>query len=145
MYKRILVPYDGSNGAAEAVRHAVGLQKPLGSELIILTVFRHHSLLEASFSMQRPDDQGNVDDMMREHAREVAAAGKALAQKAGADEVRSFIKSGQPARTIIGFAKEHDADLIVIGSRGLGSVESFMVGSVSHKVTGLADCPVLVV
>ena len=36
-------------------------------------------------------------------------------------------------------------DLIVIGSRGLGSIEGFLLGSVSHKVSGIADCPVLLV
>jgi nucleotide-binding universal stress UspA family protein len=46
---------------------------------------------------------------------------------------------------VVRFAEEHGGDLIVVGSRGLGSVEGFLVGSVSHKVTGLAECPVLVV
>jgi nucleotide-binding universal stress UspA family protein len=82
---------------------------------------------------------------MRDHARTVAEAGRALAQEAGAEKVRLFVKGGQPARSIVAFAEEHGADLIVVGSRGLGSVEGFLVGSVSHKITGLADRPVLVV
>jgi len=45
----------------------------------------------------------------------------------------------------VSFANEHEADLIVIGARGLGSVETFLLGSVSHKVTGLSKLPVLVV
>ncbi|HEY9022120.1 MAG TPA: universal stress protein, partial [Paracoccaceae bacterium] len=57
----------------------------------------------------------------------------------------AFTRAGQPARTIVSFAKEHEADLIVIGARGLGSVETFLLGSVSHKVTGLSKLPVLVV
>jgi nucleotide-binding universal stress UspA family protein len=61
------------------------------------------------------------------------------------ERVRAFVKAGQPARTIIEFARDRDVELIVIGSRGLGSVERYLLGSVSHKVTGLAQCPVLVV
>jgi nucleotide-binding universal stress UspA family protein len=86
-----------------------------------------------------------MDAALRDYAKEVAEAGRGRATEAGAPKVRAFVKSGQPARTIVAFAKEHGSDLIVVGSRGLGSVEGFLVGSVSHKVTGLADCPVLVV
>ena len=75
----------------------------------------------------------------------MAEHGKALATDARVERVRAFVKAGQPARTIIEFARDRDADLIVIGSRGLGSVERYLLGSVSHKVTGLAQCPVLVV
>jgi nucleotide-binding universal stress UspA family protein len=145
MFKRIMVPFDGSVGAAQALGKAVELKKLCGAELMILTVYRHHSLLEASFSVQRPGDRGNIDEIMRDHAKEVAEAGRSLAREAGAEDVHAFIKSGQPARTIIGFAKEHDVDLILLGSRGLGSVEGFLIGSVSHKVTALAECPVMVV
>lgn len=145
MFRRILVAYDGSRGADAAIDAGVGLKRVCGAELLVLTIYRHHSLLEASFSMDRPNDRGNMDEIMRGHAREVAEAGKKRALRAGAGEVRSFIKSGQPARGIVAFGEEHDADLIVVGSRGLGSVEGFLVGSVSHKVTSLAECPVLVV
>jgi nucleotide-binding universal stress UspA family protein len=145
LYKHIVAAYDGSVGAAEAVRHAAGLARLCDAELIIVTIYRHHSLLEASFSLDHPDNRGNMDDIMRDHARTVAEAGRAMAVDAGAEKVRLFLKGGQPARSIVAFSKEHGADLIVVGSRGLGSVEGFLVGSVSHKVTGLADCPVLVV
>ncbi len=82
---------------------------------------------------------------MRAHARKVAEAGRDRAVELGATRVRAFVKGGQPARGVVSFAKEHGSDLIVVGSRGLGSVEGFLLGSVSHKVTGLAECPVLVV
>ena len=59
--------------------------------------------------------------------------------------VAAFIKPGPPARTIVQFAREKGCDLIVLGSRGLGATEGYLLGSVSHKVTGLADCPVMVV
>jgi nucleotide-binding universal stress UspA family protein len=145
VYKNIVAAYDGSTGAAEAVRHAAGLARLCEAELMIVTIFRHHSLLEASFSIDHPDNRGNMDDIMRGHARTVAEAGRALAVEAGVENTRLFLKGGQPARSIVALAKEHEADLIVVGSRGLGSVEGFLVGSVSHKITGLADCPVLVV
>ena len=95
--------------------------------------------------MVRHSDPGNMDDVLRKHAQEVAEHGKSIAREAGAEKVRAFIKNGPPARTIVAWAKDKEVDLIVLGSRGLGSVEGYLLGSVSHKVTGLAKCPVLVV
>ena len=146
MFQKILVPYDGSNNAEEALGKAVELAKLTDAEVFVLTVYRHHSMLEASFSMVRPQDMpGNTDEALREYAREVAEYGKRMAQDGGAPRVRAFVKAGQPARTIIRMAEDKAVDLIVLGSRGLGSIENYLLGSVSHKVTGLARCPVLVV
>src|SRR5690554_6452663 len=145
MFSKILVPFDGSTSAEEAIRKAAELAALTGGEIVLLTVYRHHSMLEASFSMVRPSDPGNMDEILRRHAQEVAEHGKAIAREAGAERVRAFIKSGPPARTIVAWVKDKEIDLIVLGSRGLGSVEGYLLGSVSHKVTGLAKCPVLVV
>ncbi len=148
MFSRILVTYDGSRGATEALRKAAGLSRPcdadLDADLTVLTVFRHHGMLEATLSARRLDDPDNINDLMRANAREIAETGRNLARDEGAPKVRVFVKSGQPARSIVAFAKEHGSDLIVVGSRGLGSAEGFLLGSVSHKITGLAACPVLV-
>ena len=145
MFERILVAVDGSEGSKKALRLASNLQQTCGTELLILTVFRHHSLLEASMSMVRPDDPESLDDSMRGYAKEVAEEAKAIAAEVGASKVRAFVKAGQPARTIVKFGEEHKADLIIVGSRGQGDVQGFLLGSVSHKVTSLASIPVMVV
>ena len=144
MFKHILAPVDGSANSLAALDKAVALTEVTGADLSILTVYRHHSMLEASLSMVRPEDPGNMDDIMRGHAKEVAEAAKAHASQAGA-VARAYVRNGSVARGIVGFADEHGCDLIVIGGRGMGSVEGFLLGSVSHKVTGLAECPVMVV
>jgi nucleotide-binding universal stress UspA family protein len=146
MFKRILVPVDGSEGAMKALRLAAKMQKAGDGELLILTVYRHHSLLEASMSMVRPvDEPETMDDVLRDYAKQVAEKAKESVQESGNKKVRAFVKMGQPARTIVRFAEERGADLIVLGSRGLGDIEGYLLGSVSHKVTSLADCPVMVV
>ncbi len=145
MFDKILVPFDGSINAEQALQKAIELAKLTDSEISILTVYRHHSMLEASFSMMRPSEPENIDAVMRNHAKEVAEHAKKLVRDAGHEKVRAFTKAGQPARTIVAWAKEKGIDLIVLGSRGLGSLEEYLLGSVSHKVTGLAKCPVLVV
>ncbi len=145
MFKRIIAACDGSEGSKNALKIAAGLQKTWDGELHIITIFRHHSMLEASMSMVRPEEPQNLDDALREHAKQIAEEAKTLAQAEGARNVRAFVKSGQPARSLVKLAREHEADLIVLGSRGLGDGEGFLLGSVSHKVTSLAGCPVLVV
>lgn len=144
MLERILVAVDGSDHAREAVKLAVTMADKFKSELLVLCVYRHHSQLEASMSMVRPEEPERLEDSLRDFASSVVEDAKKLATDLGVRKVRGFIKSGPPARTIVGFAKEKDAGLIVLGSRGLGDIERFLLGSVSHKVTSLAECPVLV-
>jgi len=60
-------------------------------------------------------------------------------------DVQSTVVQGDPATGIIKFARAEDIDMIVIGSRGLTGIKEFVLGSVSHRVTHLADCTVTVV
>ena len=145
MFKSILVPYDGSPNSEKALDRAMEMARLAGATLTILTVYRHHSMLEASLSMVRPTDPGNLDDIMSAHATEVANYAKTHVIEQGFADVRAYVKSGPTSRTIVKFARDHENDLIVIGSRGMGSMEGYLLGSVSHKVTGLSEVPVLVV
>lgn len=145
MFNTILIACDGSANSEEAVHKAADLAKLSGAKLLILTVYRHHSMREASLSMVQGPKHATPDEALLENAREIADAAKAIARDAGLSEVRAFVRSGQPARAIVEFARKHEADLIVVGARGAGSIDGFFVGSVSHKVTGLSKGPVLVV
>jgi len=145
MFTSILAAFDGSEGAVEALRKAAGLAKMSDAELIVLTLYRHHSVLEGSMYVTDVKQPDNIDEIMREQAKEIAESGASIARDAGCKNIRAFVKSGPTARTIVGFSQEHQNDLIVMGSRGLGSVEGYLLGSVSHKVTSISRCPVLVV
>ena len=134
MYQRILVPVDGSQGALNALEHAARLQQDNDAQLLLLCVFKHHSLFEASLSMVRPNDVQLPDDALKEYASSVADQAKQLATKAGARNVRAFVKGGRPSRAIIRFAKDNNVDLIVMGSRGTsGDVDGYFLGSVSQR------------
>ncbi|WP_278921918.1 universal stress protein [Pseudophaeobacter profundi] len=145
MFKSILAAFDGSEGSEAALSKAAELAILCGAELTILTMYRHHSVLEGSMYVTNADQPDDVDAIMSNHAKTTAEGGAALARRAGCEKIRAFVKGGPTARTIVGFAREHDNDLIVMGSRGLGSIEGYLLGSVSHKVTSLAQCPVLLV
>jgi nucleotide-binding universal stress UspA family protein len=141
MFKNILVPLDGSEGAQRALNAAIELSRRFDGELSLLCVFRHHSPLEASLSMVRargPMDR--PDDALKGYASDIVAAAKAHAIEMGVTPKESIIKRGQPARSIVEFAKGRRIDAIVMGSRGTGDVEGLLLGSVSHKVASLAPC-----
>ena len=147
MFNRILVPVDGSKGALKALEKGAGLQLLTGAELYILCVFKHHSLLEASLSMVRPERLELPDDALKEYATEIAVRAKAYAVELGvpAESVRSFVKGGRPSRTIVRFARKRECDLIVIGSQGTNGDKSLLLGSVAQRVAGSAHCPTLIV
>jgi len=145
MINTILVPVDGSVQADKAVDYAVDMAAKFASKLLLLCVYRHHGMLEASLSMVRPAEPEHPDKGLSDYAKEIVAAAKQRAEQRGATAVSAFVKRGQPSRTIVAFAAEHGADTIVMGARGTGDVESFLLGSVSHKVSGLSPVTCILV
>ena len=146
MFRRMIVPVDGSERALEALDKAVELQRLTGAQLYVLCVYKHHSLFENSLSMLRQDDLQVPEDALREFATQVAEQAKQRALEQGGIGVRAFVKEGRPSRTIIQFARDKAADLIIMGSRGTsGDTEGYFMGSVSQRVASAAHCPTLVV
>lgn len=145
MFSKILVPVDGSEASHAALLAAGDIASKYDSEMIILCVYRHHSPLETSLSMVRPYEPDKPDKALKEYASEIVENAKRLAKENSFAKVTGYVKQGQPARTIISFAKDHKIELIVIGNRGSGDIEGFLLGSVSHKVTSLAHCHCLTI
>lgn len=68
-----------------------------------------------------------------------------IAQEHGATKIDCVIMEGDPADAILTYAKGQNADLIVLGTRGLSNLKGLFVGSVSHKVSQLAECSCIMV
>lgn len=146
MFKTILVAADGSDHATKALDIACDLAQRYGAKLIVLSVYRHHSALEGTHTLVGGASEIEPPDAtLGRLAREVVDAALARARANGAPEVEGLVRRGPPARTIVQVAKERGADAIVMGSRGLGDVEGFLLGSVSHKVSSLAECTCITV
>ncbi|QSP95792.1 universal stress protein [Marinobacter salinisoli] len=146
MFNKILVAVDGSSTAMKALEHAVKLQKLTDAEMLLLCVYKHHSLFEASLSIDRPPGMDIPDKMLSDFAREVVDHAKEHAGSLGATKVRGFVKGGRPSRAIIDFANDKEIDLIVLGTHGTNSDrDGLLMGSVSHRVASNAKCPVLIV
>lgn len=146
MFSKILVPVDGSEQSQRAVEVAADVAKKYGAPVVALCVYRHHSPLESSLSMVRSQQKSDTPDQaLKAYASEVAAAAKSQLLEAGVDKAEAYAKRGQPARAIVEFAEQRECDLIVLGARGNGDTGGFLMGSVSHKVTGLSKVCCLVV
>ena len=139
--KRILVPVDGSETSDRAIEEAIKIAEVYNSDIHILYVANINQLaINACLS-----------DAILEA---VTKAGNEILEKA-ANKVPEKINvittsetgspSGSPSVTITDFADEIKADLVVIGSRGLGLVKGVLLGSVSQYVVEHAPCPALVV
>jgi len=146
MYQKILAALDGSPHGLEAARHAIELAGYTGAELHLLTVTRPYRVsprlrryLEAENLLGEPK---YVLDEMTDH---IVSDAKNLAAQAGLTKVKSVVREGKPARTIVEYAQHNHIDLIVLGSRGIGEVEAALLGSVSQKVSFLARCGVMIV
>ena len=144
MFKSIVVGTDGSDTAAAAVGEATALAKAVGARLDIVSAYE--PIPESRLSEERreaPEDlqwaisaRGEVDTTL-----ETAAA---PAREAGV-EVRVFPRQGDPADAILDVAEEVEADLIVVGNKGMTGAKRFLLGSVPNKVSHHAPCSVLVV
>ena len=146
----ILICYDGSDDAKAAIKR-IGALMP-GVSATVLTVWEPFSSVASGSPKGRLSPLAvitNVDDAndkMRAEARDVAAEGTQLANDAGLNAEPATDEQGESvAEAILSSADKLDADMIVLGSRGLGGVGSLLLGSVSHRVLQHADRPVLVI
>jgi len=137
--KKILVAHDGSRHAQKALRKGMEIASQFGGSLTVLAVVPELRITELT-----PLDQARLREAMEQQAQKNLKKAKARMKKE-AVPVRTVVGQGNAAEVILETAKKMRASLIVIGSHGRQGVEKFLLGSVSAKVVGHADRPVLVV
>jgi nucleotide-binding universal stress UspA family protein len=145
LFKRILYCTDGSASASAAGPTAGQIADKFAAALTVLHVV---DLPSSSYSAQHwagfrlsQDEAQRIADEAR--AQVLSAAKSALLDCRAAYEFRQ--ETGNPAAVILRVAVEEGSDLIVLGSRGMGAVKGFMMGSVSDRVSHHPPCSVLIV
>lgn len=138
--RMVLVPVDGSPVAERAVEFAAARASRAGdTKLLLLNV-------QQNLEHWRKRGLLNEQDLkeLRAHGEAEAANARSLLDRAGV--LYDFeIAFGRPAEVIVRVAREQKCDSIVMGTRGLGDVESLILGSTAYKVIQLAQMPVTLV
>jgi nucleotide-binding universal stress UspA family protein len=144
MFGAIVVGTDGSETAKEAVRQAVELAEAVGATLRIVSAYE-------PVSANRLREEGrnapaDVEWMVnpREEVDATLEEAAAGARAAGVT-VEVFARQGDPADAILDVAEETNADLIVVGNKGMTGAKRFLLGSVPNKISHHAPCSVLII
>lgn len=138
MIRNILVAVDGSDSSKRAVRLARELAMGSNANITLLHVIEPlGSLPLEAWGVSRID----VYEKQLAGAHELLHT---LGSELPADRVSQVVESGSPAETICAQADEQNADLVVLGSRGMGAVGRWLLGSVSDRVVHLSKRPVTI-
>lgn len=142
--KRILVASDGSEGARRAVDYAAGLANSVNAELLIVNI-ADLGLPENLFVNFTSGQRKWLKDHMTSTSSGILKRAMEDARKAGSITIQLESRHGDTAQMILEIAEEKDADLIVVGKRGMRRMTGMLLGSISQKVIVLAQRPVTVV
>ena len=137
MYKRILVAYDGSDGARAALKQGIALANALDAELACVLVEEHLPHYAASISEVKA-----AKEEIDEHFRALAKQARDLAGLGGID-METIVRQGHEVETIVTTAKDGQFDLLVIGYHGHSVIFGRIMGSTAQSIVRLAPCSVL--
>ncbi|HEX5858183.1 MAG TPA: universal stress protein [Microbacterium sp.] len=142
MFRRLLVAFDGSPHAQQALTEAIEMAQTNRGTLTVISVAPEPSV----WAMSGYDVPIDVDRMSKQFEREYQLMlDRAVSRIPGDLPVTKILRQGAPGREIAGEANAGDHDLVVMGSRGRGELRSLLLGSVSHRVLQASHVPVLVV
>jgi nucleotide-binding universal stress UspA family protein len=144
MFRSIVVGTDGSQTASEAVRQAVELAKNIGAKIQLVSAYE-----PVPASRLREEKRDAPEDLQwmvnpREEVDNTLSEAADIVKEAGVN-VETFARQGDPADAILDVAEETDADLIVVGNKGMTGAKRFLLGSVPNKVSHHAPCSVLII
>ena len=146
MFKKILVALDGSEPSEHALNQAVEHSVKWNAKLIILSVVPEVKIPvyggHARSSLEMSKFQERMYDL---YMNVLAEAEHKLRSRYPDLNIDKIIKMGRPSDVIVEIAKEEDVDLIVLGSRGLGGITGWVLGSTSRHVVEACTKPILIV
>ncbi len=146
MINHIVVAVDASPSSDNAVEMGINLAKGLDAKLSFLNVIRDMQLPESVMRMAEVEHiQGPRSDVLRFVGEKTLKMADKKAKEQGLMNADQKVAVGDPATEITDFAKKKSADLIIIGTRGHGELKGMFLGSVSRKVSNLAEVNVLIV
>lgn len=141
-YRAIAVGTDGSETALEAVRTAASLARVYQAKLVLICAYHSSS---GSLLNSPQADPAATPVVSREQAREVLAEARDVAVEEGAETIDLEDRAGSAVEVLVGVLAEVDADLLVVGNRGINSLSGRIFGSVPTGVSRKASVDVMLV
>ena len=132
---RILLSTDGSQDAVRAAGAASDLAKRSGAELHVVHVW--HDVRGFAHDFVKKELRRQGQEILDEQLERIRASGGEI--------TKAYLRRGRTSNEVIALCKEIDADLLVVGSRGLGTVQRILMGSQSEEIVHHAQVPVLVI
>lgn len=144
MFKSIVVGTDGSDTANQAVRQAVDLAKAIGAEVELVSAYEPVPAQRLQEERRNAPEDVQWAINPREDVDATLEEAAAVARAAGVTAT-AYPRQGDPADAILDVAEEREADLIVVGNKGMTGAKRFLLGSVPNKVSHHAPCSVLII
>jgi len=135
-----VVPVDGSRHSSKALELACDLAGKYGARLHILHVAEPRAEAQTMVLGAAAVTVEASPEELEDAGEKVIAAAKDIVAQHGCKSVDTEVTRGPPAQRILESARDLQADMIVMGSRGLSDIAGLLVGSVSHKVSHRAEC-----
>jgi nucleotide-binding universal stress UspA family protein len=144
MFKSIVVGTDGSDTATQAVRQAIDLAQAVGATLEIVSAYEPVPTQRLNHERRdAPEDlQWAINPQEDVEATLEASAAAAREAKVPAN---TYARQGDPADAVLDVAEEREADLIIVGNKGMTGAKRFLLGSVPNKVSHHAPCSVMII
>ena len=139
-YQKIVVGTDGSKSSLLAVERAGAIAAAFDATLIIGCAYYENNE-DASKTLR----QDSVTILGDETAQKNLAAGEEPAKSAGATKIEKAVRPGTPVEALMAIVNENNADLLVVGNRGINSLTGRLLGSVPADVARQSDCDVMIV
>lgn len=134
LISKILVAVDGSETSSKAAEMAIDLAEKYGADLIALYIVAPNINFSQAFYFAQENGQKIVDEVKRE----------AVAKKLNV-QTEVLMDVGAVSKAIVEYAENNNANLIVIGTRGISGIKRMLVGSTASEVVKYSHCPVMVV
>ncbi len=144
MFRSIVVGTDGSDTAAKAVSQAVDLAKAVGAKLELVSAYEPVSEQRLNEERRKAPEDVQWAINQREDVDATLDAAADVARAAGV-QVDVYARQGDPADAILDVAEEREADLVIVGNKGMTGAKRFLLGSVPNKVSHHAPCSVLII
>jgi len=144
-FGKIVVAFDGSPDSLKAVKRASALAKEFGATITIVHAYTLPALGYGGPGPMPLVDFKSIEDSARSKARETLEKGKTICEQEGVSAKVELLQATSIVQAIVEFAAKENADLIVMGTRGMTGFKKMLMGSVSDGVVSHAHCSVLVV